>query len=118
MRGDRLTRLTHDHTVTAELVSAGALGAADAAAHPHRNVLTRAIGAARRLDAEFASVPCAPGDRFVLCTDGLHQALDLDELTSAPLADAEPRAAADALVAEAVRRGADDNVTALVVDVR
>lgn len=118
LRNTRLARLTQDHTVVAELIRDGELSAQDAKTHPHRNVLTRAVGAWPQVDADYAGVSCEPGDRLVLCTDGLFKALATGELKDLLAAAADPQAAADTLVATAVERGADDNVTAIVVDVQ
>ena len=118
LTGGRVIAVTRDHTVVAELVRGGALGAAAAAHHPRRHVLTRAIGTSPQVDADFASLPCVPGDRFLLCTDGLYGVLPAENLADALTAEADPRSAAEALVAGAVDRGPADNVTALVADVR
>lgn len=118
LRNRRLARLTDDHTVVAELIRDGELDADDATTHPQRHILTRAIGASPQVVADYAGVSCEPGDRLVLCTDGLFNALAPDEFKATLAAESEPRDTADALVATAVERGADDNVTAVVVDVR
>lgn len=118
LRNTRLAKLTQDHTVVAELIRDGELGEQDARTHPHRNVLTRAVGAGPQVDADYAGVSCEPGDRLMLCTDGLFNALAPDELKDLLSAAADPQAAADTLVTAAVQRGADDNVTAMVVDVQ
>lgn len=118
LRAGRLARLTTDHTVVAELLRHGELLAEVADTHPHRNVLTRAVGVGPRVEADYAGVSCDRGDRFLLCTDGLVDALPDKDLRAGLAAGGEPRAAAESLVASAVGRGAEDNVTAMVVDVR
>lgn len=116
-RAGRLDQLTQDHTVVAGLIRAGELGEAEAETHPYRHVLTRALGIGPDLEMDHAGIPCQPGDRLVLCTDGLFKAVTDDEINTVLAAKGEPQEAADRMVASAVDRGAEDNVTVLVVDV-
>jgi serine/threonine protein phosphatase PrpC len=118
LRGGRLDQLTQDHTVTAESVRAGEIDEARARVHPHRNVLTRAVGAGPDIDVDYAGVTCRSGDRLLLCTDGLFNALSADEMKAVLTAEAEPQECADHLVAGAVEHDAEDNATAMVIDVR
>lgn len=118
LRNGRLEQLTHDHTVIADLIRAGELSEEDAKTHPYRYVLTRAIGVIRDVDIDHAGVSCEPGDRLMLCSDGLFKALSLDELKVALTSDVEPQRSADELVTSAVEREAEDNVTAMIIDVR
>ena len=117
LRRGRLEQLTHDHTVTAELVRTGELSEEDAQSHPYRHVLTRAIGVSPDVDIDYAGVSCEPGDRLILCTDGLFKVLSADEMKGVLASEAEPQQAADALVHGAAERGAEDNVTAMVLDI-
>lgn len=117
LRDGRLCRLTTDHNVAAGLVAAGKITDAEAQHHPGRNVVTRTLGAATRSDPDLRRVGRRPGDRLLLCTDGL----------TAVLADAEirrvlgwygsPDACCRELVGLANDGGGPDNVTVLVVDV-
>lgn len=117
-RSGRLEPLTHDHTVIAELLRAGELSEEEARTHPHRHVLTRAIGVGPEVDLDHAGVSCEPGDRLVLCSDGLFKALSPDDLKRVLASEGEPQPVADQLVAQAVERAAEDNVTAMVIDLR
>lgn len=117
LREGHLEQLTEDHTVTADLVRTGELRAEDAPEHPHRHVLTRALGVRPSVEIDRASLVLEAGDRLLLCTDGLFQSLAPAALASA-LGGGDPQSCADALVAGAVGAGASDNVTAVVVDVR
>jgi protein phosphatase len=116
-RAGRLEQLTHDHTVIADLIRAGELSEADALTHPYRHVLTRAIGVVPEVDIDYAGVTCEPGDRLLLCTDGLFNALSSDEINIALASDAEPQKSADQLVTSAVACDAEDNVTVVIIDV-
>jgi serine/threonine protein phosphatase PrpC len=111
-------RLTEDHTVTAELVRTGELTETEARDHPHRMVLTRALGVGPEVDIEAACHRVAPGDRLLLCSDGLFNQVSDDELASLMLEETTPQATADALLELALSRRADDNVSAVVADVR
>jgi serine/threonine protein phosphatase PrpC len=117
LRHGRLEQLTHDHTVIADLIRAGELSEADARTHPHRFVLTRAIGVFPHVDVDHAGVSCEPGDRLLLCSDGLFKALAPDELKSVLASEVEPQRSADQLVTDAVARETEDNVTAMIIDV-
>ena len=117
LRDGELERLTQDHTVVAELVRSGQLSESEAEDHPHRHVLTRAVGVAPEVDLEVARVSCQPGDRFLLCTDGVVKSLSSPDLKTLLAAASEPSGAASEVVAGAARRGIEDNATALVVDV-
>jgi protein phosphatase len=102
----------------ADLIRAGELSEEDAQTHPYRYVLTRAIGVIPGVDIDHAGVSCEPGDRLMLCSDGLFKALTLDELKVVLTSEVEPQRSADKLVTSAVEREAEDNVTAMVIDVR
>jgi protein phosphatase len=117
LRHRRLEQLTHDHTIIADLLRAGELSKEDAKTHPHRFVLTRAIGVFPSVDVDHAGVSCEPGDRLLLCSDGLFKILAPDELKAALASEVEPQRLADQMVTNAVEREAEDNVTAMVIDV-
>lgn len=117
LRKGRLDQLTRDHTVIADLIRAGELGEEDAQIHPHRFVLTRALGVGPTLEIDHVGVSCESDDRLMLCSDGLPKEMSPNELKLALASDAPPQDCADNLVTTAVERGAEDNVTALLVDV-
>lgn len=112
-----LEQLTGDHSITADLIRAGELSEEEAVSHPHWNILTRAFGVAPTVEVEAADVPCEPGDRLVLCTDGVVKALASEQLQAVLASSAEAQRVADELVAAAVNHGAEDNVSAVVIDV-
>lgn len=111
-RDGQLRALTADHSLVGEMLRAGELTEAQAELHPSSNVITRAIGAAgdgRLVDKVIGFVE--PGDRFLLCSDGLTKAVPQSDVVWL-MTDADP---AQALVDAALRSKATDNVTALVV---
>lgn len=116
-RAGRLQQVTQDHTVVADLTRAGELSATEAHVHPHRHVLTRAVGVAPDVEMDYAGLACQAGDRLLLCTDGLFKVLADEDLARVLGTGGSPQGAADELVTSALGRGPEDNVTVLVVDV-
>lgn len=116
-RDGMLQQLTVDHSVVQELVDAGVITPEFAAIHPDRNVVTRALGAADRVDADVWLLPAHGQQSFVLCSDGLTKELD-DARIAAVVEDSRDRGVdpADALVRAAVEAGGTDNVTVLMLD--
>jgi protein phosphatase len=113
----RLDQVSTDHSLVQELVDAGRLSPEEAAVHPERNVITRALGDAVGIEPDFFVVPLADAERLVLCTDGINGMLDDDAIATILAEATDPRDAADRLVAAAVVAGGEDNATAIVVDV-
>jgi protein phosphatase len=118
LRDGSLLRLTEDHTVAAQMVRDGELTEAEAAGHPHRSILTRALGVSPDVPLDAASRAVAAGDRLVLCSDGLFNHVPDDELASLAGAGTSPQAAVDALLELGLARGGEDNLSVVVADVR
>jgi serine/threonine protein phosphatase PrpC len=117
LRNDSLTQLTHDHSVTAELVRRGELTEREALDHPHRGVLTRALGVGPDVELDSAVHPAVEGDRLLVCTDGLFNEVPNDEIASLVAATEDVRATVDALVELALSRGGRDNVAVVVAEI-
>lgn len=113
LRAGELRQLTEDHSLVGELLKKGSITPEEALQHPHRNILTRAVGTAERTQVDTGSLALAAGDRLLLCTDGLTNMVD-DEAIKAVLAESGDRAAAE-LVDKAKAAGGFDNITAVVV---
>lgn len=115
-RNGSMTRLTEDHSWVFQEVAHGRMTPAEAATHPRRNALLRSIGTEDDLPADVRAVELLPGDRVLLCSDGLW-----DELDEATLGDAlgagEPAECVGRLIELANRAGGHDNVTAAVARV-
>ncbi|MEJ7795170.1 MAG: protein phosphatase 2C domain-containing protein [Nocardioides sp.] len=117
IKDDRLEQVSVDHSVVQELVDAGTITTEDAATHPERHVITRALGGPEFADADYFLLPLNAVERLLLCSDGISGMID-DDAIAAVLVDAEdPRDAADLLVQEALAAGGRDNATAVVIDV-
>jgi PPM family protein phosphatase len=117
LRDGELRLLTHDHNVAGELYREGQISAQDLPNHRGQHVLTRALGIDERARPEVsaAAEPLQPGDRLLLCSDGLMRVLN-DEEIARFLADGELDAVADRLIDEANARGAPDNVTIVLIE--
>ena len=113
----RLEQVSVDHSIVQELVDSGAISADDAATHPERHVITRALGAPEGVEADYFLLPLPSVERLVLCSDGVTGMIDDDRIAGILGAAADPRDAADQMVAAAVAAGGRDNATAVVVDV-
>jgi serine/threonine protein phosphatase PrpC/DNA-binding transcriptional MerR regulator len=112
-----LRQLTEDHTLVAGLVRAGELTEDAARHHPQRALLTRALGTGPGIEPFSATITFAPGDRLLLCTDGVTSVLTGEQIT-AVLADPGPPAeAAAGLVQVALAHGGQDDTSAVVAEV-
>lgn len=113
-RADMLTQITHDHTVVQELLDSGRITPDIAASHPDAHVITRAVGGSDPFELDKRTGKLSAGDMFLLCSDGLFNALSLEALAAMVR---EGLGAAD-LVEAAVKCGARDNVSAVTVQTR
>lgn len=112
-----LTRLTQDHSVTAELIDRGELREEDATEHPHYGVLTRGLGVGSDVEIDCGRLAVAAGDRIVVCTDGLFNEVSGEEIATAMAAEGDIAAIVDNLVEGAVTHGGRDNVSVVVAEV-
>ncbi|WKG05256.1 MerR family transcriptional regulator [Mycolicibacterium sp. HK-90] len=116
IRDGVMRQLTDDHSVSGELVTAGELTREEARFHPHRHLLTRALGIGPNIRPDLFDLDCRPGDRLLISSDGLFAgAADAD--IAAAASDAEPQAAAQRLVDVANAAGGSDNTTVIVIDI-
>jgi len=119
LRGGSLRPLTEDHSLVAELVRSGDLTRDQAAEHPQKNLITRALGAEEEVEVDTVVLPVEAGDRLLLCSDGLTDMLPEANIGEI-LADSpgDPEKPARTLVSAALDAGGSDNVTVVVVDVK
>ena len=117
LRGRRLEQLTRDHTWVEEQLSAGMLTAVEAEHHEWRHLITRALGTQSDLEVDLLCVDVAPGDVYLLCSDGLHGLVPPDALATTLARPGTPQQRVDALIALALEQGGSDNVTAVAIEV-
>jgi len=115
-RNGRLEPLTTDHSVVAEMQRRGLLSADEAAVHPRRNEILRSVGVLPDVEVEVADVDVHPGDRFVLCSDGLSGVVTDDEIAAVVQAES-PEGAVDTLIRMANERGGPDNITVQILSI-
>ncbi len=116
LRGGQVELLTNDHSAVAEYVLAGKMSWDEADQHPHSNAITRAVGVGEELELDKVRGAVAPGDRFLICSDGLTKyatfSMLQEVLSTAPL-----ETVGDRLLQIALTGGGADNISHIVVDV-
>ena len=119
MRGGEMKPITEDHSLVAELVRSGDLTRDQAAEHPQKNLITRALGADEEVDVDTAVLPIEASDRILLCSDGLSDMVP-EVRISEVLAEypGDPERTARSLLSAALDAGGNDNITVVVVDVQ
>ncbi|MGY0618816.1 PP2C family protein-serine/threonine phosphatase [Lysobacter sp. A378] len=117
-RDGQLTQLSRDHSYVQELISTGAITREQARHHPHRNVVTQALGVTgpSSLDVAMMSGELLPGMQLLLCSDGLTEEVDDQQIARVLAhADCSAQECVDTLVAAALDGGGSDNITAILV---
>jgi len=115
VRAGRIRCLTQDHSVVGEMLRRQQISEEAAREHPHRHVLTRALGVRSSVIPDLAELTPEPGDVFMMCSDGLTTHLEDQEIGAVMQGLDDPQEACERLVALANARGGFDNVTTLVV---
>ncbi|MSO27872.1 MAG: serine/threonine-protein phosphatase [Candidatus Nanopelagicales bacterium] len=116
LREGECAQLTHDHTYVQALIDGGSITQADAALHPKRSLLMRAVDGINPVEADLSMREARVGDRYLLCSDGLSGILSFEEIAER-LGQGDPTGCVTALVDLALERGAPDNVTVVIADV-
>ncbi|MDP4014240.1 MAG: PP2C family serine/threonine-protein phosphatase [Candidatus Nanopelagicales bacterium] len=117
LRDGHLSQLTKDHTYVQTLVDVGDISPAEATTHPRRNLLVRAVDGIHPVEGDLSMRETRPGDRYLLCTDGLTGMVSDETLAAVLRTDADPTGAVTRLVDMALEGGAPDNVTVVVADI-
>ncbi|HEY7437902.1 MAG TPA: Stp1/IreP family PP2C-type Ser/Thr phosphatase [Acidimicrobiia bacterium] len=117
LRDGDFSRITTDHSLVEELVQDGSLTEEQAAIHPQRSIVTRALGVDRAVEVDLYSIQLRDHDRVLLCSDGLTTMLRNDDIASVLRREQDPTKAANALVDAANEAGGEDNITTIVIDV-
>jgi protein phosphatase len=113
LRRGKLERLTRDHSLVEEMRRKGQITDAQAEDHPQRSIITRALGPEPDVEVDLQTVPAAPGDVFLLCSDGLTTMVSEERIAAVLSATTSMREAVRVLVDEANGAGGRDNITAL-----
>jgi serine/threonine protein phosphatase PrpC len=116
LRGGRLLALTRDHTIVEELVDRGLLAAEEAERHPYKNVLSRNLGSKPDTKVDLVEIELKPGDRLMLCSDGLYGYASAEAIQYLLGSGDEPQHVARDLIDLALRGGGGDNVTTIVIE--
>lgn len=117
LRGDALVQVTTDHSVVQELLDAGRISEEEAEVHPYSNVITRAVGMSDTFAPDYVRIPVAPGDRFVICSDGLTKELTDYGIRHFLMEYADAEDALDAMMSASLENGGRDNVTIIVINI-
>lgn len=113
--GGKLFRETRDHSVVEEEVRAGRMTPEQAQNHPSRNVISRALGAEEAVEVDMKTLEIVPGTAFLLCSDGITRHIPDDELRTHLISQNDPEAICEELKRICFERGAEDNLTAIIV---
>jgi len=115
VRGEIVEQLTEDHTLIAWQIKQGLITLDEAKSSPHRNVITRAVGNRDYVEVDTSMALIDPGDRYLLCSDGLYGYFEPHEIGE--IVALGGQAAVDRFIEEANQRGGRDNITALLVEI-
>ena len=112
-----LDQLTTDHSVVASMIAKGQAEPAELYTHPHRSIVYRCIGDKPIVEVETDLLPVAPGDRIIICCDGLWEMVRDEGIEDVMLQEADPQVACDLLVRRANAAGGEDNISVIVIRV-
>jgi protein phosphatase len=116
LRDDRLQQLSEDHTLVERMVQEGRIRREDAAHHPQRSVITRALGVDQNLNVDLSTLDLQAGDRLLLCSDGLSSMVSDDDIARLLSSDGDMQSIADSLVEAANEAGGEDNITVVILE--
>jgi PPM family protein phosphatase len=115
VRAERIRQLTDDHSIVGELLRRNEISEDAAREHPHRHVLTRALGVRKAVEPDLAELTPQPGDIFVLCSDGLTNHVEDHEIAKTVTQEHDMQEACERLIDLANGRGGEDNTTIIAV---
>ncbi len=110
-----IEQLTEDHSLVNALVKSGQLSLEEAKKHPQKNMITRAVGAAAIVESDILSYDYLKEDKILLCSDGLSNMLENEEIYSIMDSSENVEEICDNLISEALKSGGNDNITTVVV---
>lgn len=116
VNGSTIKQITTDHSLVEEMVRSGRIARSEARNHPDKNKITRAVGVFPRVDIDFFEVTVMPGDTILMCTDGLTNMVEDDEIRRIILSQRDMVEKAETLVEAANKNGGTDNITVLLIE--
>ena len=114
--GEEITQITVDHSLVEEMVRVGTIDKEMAKSHPRKNIITRAVGVMPTIQPDFFTVTIKKGEQVLLCTDGLTNMLEDEEISKIVKSRGTVEEKVKALVTEANRRGGKDNISVVLLD--
>ena len=115
LRSGQLRLLTHDHTVVQDLVDRGLISTSGRKDHPEAHVVTRAVGFGETIEIDTRAVPLVPGDRLLMCSDGLTACISDQEIADTLAAGVRPETICRQFISASLESGAPDNVSVIGV---
>lgn len=113
---DTITQITRDHSLVEEMIRLGEMDKADAKDHPDKNIITRAVGVAPELEIDFFEIEINNGDIILLCTDGLTNMIEDEDIRRIVLSQRDIVERTEKLIEAANRNGGRDNITVVVLE--
>lgn len=113
VRNGEIMQLTHDHSLVAELLDAGTIAPDEVRNHPLAHIISRSVGVCETVQPEICVFEHVPGDRWLLCSDGLSDVVEADEIRDAVWNAYDPADVVHGLLKLALSRGGPDNITAV-----
>jgi serine/threonine protein phosphatase PrpC len=117
LRDGDFRQITRDHTLVQSLVDDGTLSPAQAATHPQRSLVMRALQSGTEAEPDLSTIPAADGDRYLLCSDGLSDVVSEETLRETLIRCTDRDQAVGQLIELAIRGGGPDNITCIVADI-
>jgi len=111
-----ITQVTTDHSLVEEMIRSGRIARSEARNHPDKNKITRAVGVFPNVDVDFFETKVAPGDTVLLCTDGLTNMVEDEEIKKIVLGQRDIVEKTQTLIEVANKNGGTDNITALLIE--
>jgi PPM family protein phosphatase len=115
LRDGSFSQLTDDHTLVQHLIDEGQISREEAATHPQRSIITRAIGVAREIDVDSMTLDLLPGDQILLCSDGLTGVVSDEAIEQALTSDVDEQTIIADLIDQANQGGGPDNITVVLL---
>ena len=113
---DNIEQITHDHSLVEEMVRAGGIDRRSARNHPDKNIITRAVGAEDHIDVDYFTVEMKAGDMVMLCSDGLTNMLEDEEIRKILTKEGSLKDRVEELVEAANQNGGKDNISVIVIE--